>query len=179
MKTVIGMVGMLAGMQAALAQQPVSSGAQKTQCPYNYLSLVLYGPDAYTQYVSFHVSYQGRTRLACTNARRYLKFIEASRPGRLDPERRFLDRAEAIPSPVPFDSLQFEWAGNDARVAQVARQGEKYFLAYYFNQYGCLLSEKGVNAADVMPYLQRWCIVAHQDDETGCLVVDSKVMRVR
>lgn len=85
----------------------------------------------------------------------------------------------AIPSQVPFDSLQFDWARQNARMEEVAKKGEKYFIAQYFNKYGCLQYEKGVNNADVMHYLQQWCIVAHQDDETGCLVITSKVVPIK
>ena len=172
MKIAISIVVLMACLSA------VPALAQQNGCPASYWTLLLTAPAHERYFVSFKVSYQGQERTACTTVDAFQDFFTNQSAHQIE-ESWYLYKNYAIPSKVPFDSLYFNWSKRDAKIEQVAQQGEKYFIAYYFNKYGCLQYEKGVNNADVMQYLQRWCIVAHESSYTGCLVIDSKVVSIR
>lgn len=168
----------ISAMAAVLLVAPAQ--AQQSQCSESYFRLLLFSPPAFeTYFVSFKVSYQGQERVACATVSEFQRFLNRQAAAPEGAEFLYLFENKAIPSRLPFDSLQLEWAKGGARLEQVARQGEKAFIEYFFNKQGCLRYERGINNADAMQYLQRWCIVAVESSYTGCLVLDSKVSPVR
>jgi hypothetical protein len=92
---------------------------------------------------------------------------------------RYFYKGIPLASKEPLDSLirqGFGFTLHPNEADAIAQRGEKYFISYYFNKFGCLREDRKVSDASIMKHLQNWCIWAFQDDETGCLVIDSKAV---
>ncbi|MDO7851614.1 hypothetical protein [Hymenobacter convexus] len=146
--------------------------AQTSQCPYEYFQLRTNERD----YFSFNVAFKGTTRLACGTFQDvkgfYKKYPPFNREYTDYDLASILARGLTLKSPVPLDSLvslDFALMIDIEKANAIAAKGEQYFLAYYFNRFGGLREDRKASPAAVMKHLQKWCIAASQDDETGIL----------
>lgn len=155
--------------------------AQGSPCLYEYFDLRTRPDDR--NYFSVVVTFQGSSRRAFGTFQDVETFYEQY------PQSAYgytfsaadmvsrLSRGFSLQSPVPFDSLtvlEFATPAELHRAKAIAAKGEAYFLAYYFNKWGALREDRQTRPPAVMKYLQRWCIAASQDDETGLLCIRYK-----
>ena len=152
------------------------SFAQTSKCPYAYFSLRT--SMEYRSYFSFQIKVQGNVRLACGMFGELDYYYKKHNISKM--ESTIVDelsRQMIINNSDPIDSLyffNFASANQIKEVDAIAQKGEKYFINYYFNKFGCIKKEFAAYEPAIMKWLQSWCIAANQDGETGCLRITYK-----
>ncbi|WP_400190512.1 hypothetical protein [Hymenobacter sp. B81] len=153
-------------------------------CPYEYLALFQYAPAAERYMFCLPFQYKDQMKFAAFQRGALENYIEvhegiSNEIIRADRTINYIYKAAPIKAHVPFDSLAkfgFDFADSTVEADAVASKGQQYFIDYYFNENGC--SNRGQDAA-LLKHLQKWCIMARQDGETGCLLIRGQMRNLR
>ena len=157
--------------------------AQASQCPYEYFGLPAFYSLTNSYVFSFQIRYKGQQQWACAEGEtlhRYFEKYEGLAPS-MDTGLRLVDllaKGRVLELRAPLDSLSFAVAATSTEADAIAVKGEASFLHYYFTTQGCLREDRQVSEAAVMKHLQRWCILAFREHETGCLMYAVRMQRV-
>ena len=152
-----------------------SAHGQASPCPAAYFKLPLQLPSAERYYLSFTVEYKGTQTLACAQPSELYDYFKLYGLAKTKEEfilkmNSYLYKDIPLISPVPFDSLSFDFATGPNKSDVVAKRGESYFVKFFFNKNGCLRADRKISNAEIVKHLQRWCIWSFQDDETGIYI---------
>jgi len=171
---------LLTGLGAMPAQH---ARAQASSCPYEYFELPAFYSLTNSYVFSFQIRHNGQQEWVCAEVEAlhgYFEKYEGLDPGMATGQRLvdLMTKGRVLDLRAPLGSLSFTVAATTTAADAIAAKGEAYFLHYYFTAQGCLREDRQVSEAAVMKHLQRWCILAFHQHETGCLMYAVRMQRV-